>query len=92
MIDTTNFDSRNAFEDSTENLHVLERLSRTGADTLLYRATIDDPATFTKPWTIEYPFAATADRIFEYACHEGNSWVESRLRAARKAEEAAGAK
>jgi len=92
VIDTTNFDGRGAFHGSTENLHVVERLSRSGADTLLYRATIDDPATFTKPWTIEYPFAATADRIFEYACHEGNSWVESRLRAARKAEEAAGAK
>jgi len=92
VIDTTNFDSRNAFEDSTENLHVVERLSRTGADTLLYRATIDDPATFTKPWTIEYPLAATTDRIFEYACHEGNSFVESRLSTARKAEAAAVAK
>jgi len=92
VIDTTNFDGRGAFRGSTENLHVVERLSRAGADTLLYRATIDDPATFTRPWTVEYPFAATTDRIFEYACHEGNSWVESRLSAARKAEGRAGAK
>ena len=86
VIDTTNFNSQGAFRGSTESLHVTERLSRSGADTLLYRATIDDPATFTKPWTIEYPLAATTDRIYEYACHEGNSWVESRLSAARKAE------
>jgi hypothetical protein len=92
VIDTTNFRSPGAFSGSSENLHVVERLSRSGADTLLYRATIDDPATFTKPWTIEYPFAATTDQIFEFACHEGNSWVEDRLSAARKAEGAVGAK
>lgn len=86
VIDTTNFNGRGAFRGSTEGLHVVERFSRSGADTLLYRATIDDPAAFTKPWTIEYPWTATTDRIFEYACHEGNSWVETRLRAARKAE------
>ena len=89
-IDTTNFDGRVTFHGSTETLHVVERLTRSGADTLLYRAAIDDPATFTKPWTIEYPLTATTDRIFEYACHEGNSWVESRLSAAGKAEAAAG--
>jgi hypothetical protein len=92
VIDTTNFNSQGGFRGSTENLHVVERLSRSDIGTLLYRATIDDPATFTKPWTIEYPLVATTDRIFEFACHEGNSWVESHLKAARKAEAAAGAK
>jgi len=92
VIDTTNFNRLGAFHGGTESLHVVERLSRAGADTLLYRATIDDPATFTKPWTIEYPWAATSDRIFEYACHEGNSWVESHLSAARNKEGEAGAK
>jgi hypothetical protein len=90
VIDTTNFNSQGAFRGSTENLHVVERLSRSDADTLLYRATIDDPATFTNPWTIEYPLVAATGRIFEYACHEGNAWVESALSAARKAEAAAG--
>jgi hypothetical protein len=92
VIDTTNFNSQYAFRGSTETLHVIERLSRSGADTLLYRATIDDPATFTKPWTLQCPLVATTDRIFEYACHEGNSWVETALSAARKADAAAGAK
>jgi hypothetical protein len=90
VIDTTNFNSQISVRGSTENVHVIERLSRTGADALLYRATIDDPTTFTKPWTIEYSLGATNDRIFEYACHEGNSWVESRLRIARKADRANG--
>jgi hypothetical protein len=90
VIDTTNFNSRTSVRGSTENVHVIERLSRTGANALLYRATIDDPATFTKPWTIEYSLGATNDRIFEYACHEGNSWVEARLRIARKADRANG--
>lgn len=92
VIDTTNFNNQIAFHGSTANLHVIERLSRSDADTLLYRATIDDPATFSKPWTIEYPLVATTDRIFEYACHEGNSWVEAALSAARKADAAVGAK
>jgi hypothetical protein len=92
VVDSTNFNSQGAFRGSTENLHVVERLSSSEAGTLLYRATIDDPATFTKPWTIEDPLVATDDRIFEFACHEGNSWVESRLRAARKAEAAVGSK
>jgi hypothetical protein len=90
VIDTTNFNSQVSFQGSTKKLHVIERLSRSGAGELLYRATLDDPAAFTKPWTIEYPLVATTDRIFEYACHEGNAWVESALSAARKAEAAAG--
>ena len=85
VIDTTNFNSEAAIRGSTENLHVVERLSRVDG-AILYRATLDDPATFTKPWTVEYPLAPTTDQIFEYACHEGNAWVESALRAARKAE------
>ena|SRR5215469_1022023 len=63
-----------------EKLHVVESLSRVDANTLLYKATVEDPATFTGPWTMEYPFTATTKRIFEYACNEGNyalptSWL-----------------
>ena len=71
---------------SSENLHVIERFTRTGADTILYRATIDDPTTFTKPWTIEYPFVATKGPIYEYACHEGNYALTDILGGARKAD------
>jgi len=56
---------------------------------MLYRATLDDPTTWTKSWTIEYPFSATAGPVFEYACHEGNYSIVDVLGGARKEEAAA---
>ena len=72
VVDTTNFNESISSLGSTGKLHVSERFSRIGARTLLYEATIEDPGAFTKPWTIEFPFVSTAQKIFEYACHEGN--------------------
>ena len=69
-----------------------ERFTRTDANTILYRVTVDDPSTFTKPWTAEYPFVATQDPIFEYACHEGNYSLTDILGGARKADADAGRK
>ena len=86
VIDTTNFRADNAFHGASESLHVIERLRRIDAGTILYRATIDDPSTWTKPWTIEYPFLSTPGPIFEYACHEGNYAMEDILGGARRME------
>ncbi len=86
VVDTTNFTSKTRFRGSSENLHVIERFRRVDAHTILYRATIDDPATFTKPWTLEYPFLATAGPVYEYACHEGNYAMPDILGGARKLE------
>jgi hypothetical protein len=86
VVDTTNFTDKTSFRGSGENLHVVERFTRTGADTILYRATIDDPTTFTRPWTIEYPFVAAEGPIYEYACHEGNYSLTDILGGARKAD------
>jgi hypothetical protein len=86
VVDTTNFNGRTMFRGSSENLHVTERFQRVDANTILYRVTIDDPATFTKPWTMEYPFLATPGPIFEYACHEGNYAMPDILGGARKAD------
>jgi len=72
VVDTTNFTDKTHFRGSSENLHVVERFTRTAPDTILYRATMDDPTSFERPWTVEYPFVATAGPIYEYACHEGN--------------------
>jgi len=83
VVDTTNFTNKTHFRGSSENLHVIERFTRTGPDTILYRATIDDPV-FTRPWTIEYPFVATKGPIYEYACHEGNYALADILGGARK--------
>jgi hypothetical protein len=86
VVDTTNFNGQVNFYGSSKNLHVIERFRRVDANTLLYRATIDDPTTFTKSWTIEYPFRATTGPIFEYACHEGNYAMVDILGGARKEE------
>jgi hypothetical protein len=92
VADTTNFNGRTRFRGSSENLHVTERFRRVDANTILYRVTIDDPATFTKPWTMEYPFLATPGPIFEYACHEGNYAMPDILGGARKSDAAGASK
>lgn len=86
VIDTTNFTDKTRFRGSSENLHVIERISRIDAKTLLYRFTVDDPHTWAKPWTGEYTWPATDDNMYEYACHEGNYALGDILRGARREE------
>jgi hypothetical protein len=83
VVDTTNFTGKTRFRNSTENLHVVERFSRLDKNTLLYRFTIEDPQTWTRPWTGEMAWPATNERIYEYACHEGNYALGDILRGAR---------
>jgi len=83
VVDTTNFTDKTRFRGSTQDLHVVERFTRVDDKTLLYRFTIDDPNTWTKPWTGEYSWPATDGRIFEYACHEGNYAMTDILKGAR---------
>jgi hypothetical protein len=91
VIDTTNFTSKTQFRGSSDQLHVVERITRVDANTLLYRFTVDDPQTWDRSWTGEYPWNRTDERLFEYACHEGNYSLEGMMRGARarEAEEAA---
>jgi len=86
VVDTANFTEKTRFRGSSGNLHIVERFKRTDGDTILYRATVDDPTTFTTPWTLEYPFLATPGPIFEYACHEGNYAMPDILGGARQME------
>jgi len=92
VVDTTNFTDRTRFRGSTENLHVIERFSRADDRTLLYRFTIDDPATWAKSWTGEYAWPATDGHIYEYACHEGNYALTDILKGARFREKEQAAK
>src|SRR6202035_1592826 len=89
VVDTTNFTNKTKFRGASENLHVIERFKRVDAETILYRVTIDDPTTFTKQWTMEYPFRAAAGPVFEYACHEGNYAMPDILGGARKSDSGA---
>lgn len=72
VVETTNFHPLQVFRGASEHLKVIERFTRVDQDTLLYRFTIDDPATFTKQWSGEVPMRASNEMIYEYACHEGN--------------------
>jgi len=88
VVETTNFTDKTRYRGSSENLKVTERFTRTDAKTVKYRFTIDDPMTWTKPWTGEYSWPATTERIFEYACHEGNYAMTNILKGARLREQA----
>jgi hypothetical protein len=93
VVDTTNFTGKTQFRGSSDQLHVVERFTRVDANTVLYRFTVDDPQTWDRAWTGEYPWVGTNERLFEYACHEGNYSLGNMLRGERQAEkEAAGRK
>jgi hypothetical protein len=80
-----------AYRGASEQLKVTERFTRTGPGTLLYRFTMEDPATFTAPFSGELPFAKIDELIYEYACHEGNYAMENILAGERAKERAAAA-
>ena len=83
VVDTTNFSEKTRFRGSTANLHVVERFTRVDNKNLRYRFTIEDPETWTRPWTGEYTWPATDEQLYEYACHEGNYALGNILRGAR---------
>jgi hypothetical protein len=86
VVDTKNFTDKTHFRGSDQNLHFIERFTRTGPDTMQYRFTIDDPTAFTKPWTGEIVMTKAAGPVYEYACHEGNYSLKNMLGAARAQE------
>ena len=88
VVDTTNFNDRTNFRGSSETLHVIERFTRVDADTILYEFTVEDPATWARPWKAELPMSKIQGPIYEYACHEGNYDMINNLSAARAREKA----
>ena len=92
VVDTTNFTDRPALANASRNLHVVERFSRIDADTLLYRFTVEDPTVWTAPWSGEYVWPASKQRVYEYACHEGNYSFRGVLAGARALEAEASGK
>ena len=86
VVDTTNFTDKTNFRGADQNLHLVERFTRIDAKTLHYEYTVDDPTAFTRSWTVSLPMTKTDDRVFEYACHEGNYALENILRGARAEE------
>jgi hypothetical protein len=72
VVDTTNFSAKSNFMGSSEHLHLVERFTRVDADTISYEITLDDATTWTRPWAAVVRLKKTGDKMFEYACHEGN--------------------
>jgi len=90
VVDTTNFSPKSNFMGSSGSLHIVERFTRVAADMLQYDITIDDLTTWTKPWTVSIRMKQSQDKLYEYACHEGNYvTMEGILGAARADERAA---
>jgi len=83
VVDTTNFTDRTNFRGASDRLHLVERFTRSDADTLLYEFTVDDPTSFVSPWRAQLPMKASTDPVYEYACHEGNEALAGILRGAR---------
>ena len=86
VVDTTNFTDRPGLSQASSDLHVIERFSRNRDGTLHYQFTVDDPATWTAPWSGEYPWRPSEERVFEYACHEANYSFFGIMRGARMLE------
>ena len=89
VVESTNFNGKNPFQGSSENLRLTERFTRTDANTIRYQFTVDDPSTWTRPWSAEVPWAKTVGPLFEHACHEGNYGLGNILAGARLEEKRA---
>src|SRR5919198_1388279 len=92
VVETKNFKRETSLPGSSANTHLIERFTRTDANTLLYEFTVTDPTTWTRPWTAVVPMRK-GSTLYEYACHEGNSGLahilSSTRQKEREAEEAA---
>ncbi len=86
VVDTTNFTDKTNFRGADDKLHLIERFTRTGPDSMLYEFTVDDPSAFVKPWTAQIPMARAKGPILEYACNEGNYAMKGILAGARAEE------
>jgi hypothetical protein len=93
VVETTNFRAMPEWPrvagGISEQLHLTERFTRVDAGTLLYEFTLNDPKTFTRPWSAEIPMTRIDEKIYEYACHEGNYGMTNLLNGARAEERAA---
>jgi hypothetical protein len=89
VVETTNFTNKTAFQGSSEKMRLIERFTRVAEDTIRYQFTVEDPATWTRPWSAEVPWKKTVGPIFEHACHEGNYGLANSLAGARVEEKRA---
>jgi len=86
VVETDHFTDKASYQGSAENMRIVERFTRVNDEAIDYQLTVEDPTTFTAPWTAAVPMTRTDEDLYEYACHEGNYGLEGILSAARSAE------
>ena len=90
VVDVTNFSPKTDYQGSRENLHLVERWTRTGPTSLEYAVTIEDPTVWTRPWTVKQEFTRQSEQenriYYEPRCNEGNYALPGLLRGARLAD------
>ena len=92
VVETTNFTDRTPYRGSSDQMRLIERFTPLGPDTVEWSVTIDDPRTWSRPWTFAMNLTEDDSQPpFEYACHEGNYGLRNILAAARAEESATGA-
>ena len=89
IVETTNYSPKSSLLGSAENLHVVERFTRTAPDRINYEITLTDPTTWAAPWTAVVRLKRTNEKIYEDACHEGNERVMTDILAGARADEKA---
>jgi hypothetical protein len=92
VVETTNFHDQAGIRGSTPNARLIERFTRVSPATLQYEFTLEDPETWTRPWTAQVQMTKSNEPLYEYACHEGNYAMVGILAGARAEEKAAEAK
>jgi hypothetical protein len=88
FIDPSSFTPQTDYRGSGPGIHLIERFTRVDADSILYEYTVQDPTTWTRPWTAQFFLSKSPTPLYEYACHEGNYGMEGILSGARAAEQA----
>jgi hypothetical protein len=88
VVETVNFLRETVFNraTTTANLRLIERFARVDADTLMYEFTVEDSTVWTRPWTAQVMMLKSDERVYEYACHEGNYGLLNILAGARARE------
>ena len=89
VVDTTNLTDKFAFQGASENMRLTERFTRVADDMIRYQFTVEDPATWTRPWSAEVLWKKDVGPLFEHACHEGNYGLYNTLAGARAEEKRA---
>jgi hypothetical protein len=91
VVETTNFRDRSVYQNANaDRLTLVERFTRTSPNTVRWQVTVNDPMTWTKPWTFAMPLTRDDSQPFQaYECHEGNYGVPNILSATRAEEKAA---